>query len=172
MQTNKISSFPDLLHMLPQNTERIAWLNLGGQLVPQKKVQQLINDIKNNTVKNWDAIHATYEAFGRDYEKEKLHHAFASLLEITGIRGEGFTPKIFKQLLEEALVTKAWMFETIYKSRAKDYQNEFRKMIYDTEAEMEEVIGKLEDNAFIKSQQEELDQFRQSVKTIIQNLNA
>ena len=58
------------------------------------------------------------------------------------------------------------MTENIYDSRAKDYQNEFRKMIYDNDAEMENVIGKLEDNVFIHQQKEELQQFKLQLETI------
>jgi hypothetical protein len=36
-------------------------------------------------------------------------------------------------------------------------------MVYDTEAEMEKVIGKLKDNSFILQQQEELKAFRKQV---------
>jgi hypothetical protein len=39
-------------------------------------------------------------------------------------------------------------------------------MIYNNDAEMEAVIGKLEDNAFIKSQQQELEIFCRQVETI------
>ena len=58
------------------------------------------------------------------------------------------------------------MVEKIYDSRSKDYQNEFRKMIYDSEAEMESVIGKLDDNVFIKQQQEELKSFQKQIEAI------
>ena len=69
--------------------------------------------------------------------------------------------------MQEAVTTKEWMTRNIYESRAKDYQNEFRKMVYDTEKEMEKVLGKLKDNAFINQQQEELKQFKKQVLGII-----
>jgi hypothetical protein len=55
----------------------------------------------------------------------------------------------------------------IYESRAKDYRNPFRKMVYETEQEMEKVIGKLNDNSFIQQQQEEAKRFTQQVTAII-----
>ena len=55
----------------------------------------------------------------------------------------------------------------IYESRAKDYRNPFRKMVYDTEAEMEKVIGKLKDNSFIGQQQEELKEYKKQVTELI-----
>ena len=96
-------------------------------------------------------------------------HAFASLLEVARLKPERFSKKVFHQLLRDAISTKEWMTKNIYESRAKDYQNEFRKMVYDNEKEMEKVIGKLKDNAFINQQQEELKQFKKQVLGIIKS---
>jgi hypothetical protein len=40
-------------------------------------------------------------------------------------------------------------------------------MVYDNEQEMEEVVGKLEDNVFIAQVNSELEQLRNSVVSII-----
>ena len=80
------------------------------------------------------------------------------------------TRKYSLQLLQQAVATKEWMVKGIYESRAKDYPNPFRKMVYDTQKEMEKVIGKLKDNAFIQQQQEELVQFKKQVAAIIKDL--
>ena len=80
---------------------------------------------------------------------------------------EKFNKKIFYQLLRDAVTTREWMVKNIYESRAKDYQNKFRKMVYDNDKEMEKVIGKLKDNAFINQQQQELKQFKKQVLDIV-----
>jgi hypothetical protein len=59
------------------------------------------------------------------------------------------------------------MTRNIYESRAKDYQNDFRKMVYNNEKEMEAVVGKLEDNVFINQQQHELTGLRAEVGKVI-----
>ena len=71
------------------------------------------------------------------------------------------------QLLENAVTTKEWICTGIYASRAKDYANPFRTMLYETEQEMEKVVGKLSENGFIKQQQEELNHFSQQVEKLI-----
>jgi hypothetical protein len=171
IQAHSINTFSDLLQSLPQQPVRNEWLNVGGQLVPQYAVHKLLDNIKNGTVKSWDTLHETYVSYGDQYPEQKQHHAFASLLEITGTDATSFTLPLFKQLVQEAIETKVWMFENIYKSRAKDYQSPFRKMMYNTDAELEQVIGKLEDNAFIKSQQQELETFQQQMQHLIQNFS-
>ena len=55
------------------------------------------------------------------------------------------------------------MVERIMQSRAKDYQNEFRTMVYDNQEEMNEVVGKLDENAFIQQQEEEFSVFKSEV---------
>lgn len=172
VQARELSSFSEMLEHLPQQPKRNEWLNLGGQLVPQKDVTEIIEHIKDSTVKSWDALHHTYRAYGKKYHEQKLQHAFASLLEITGIPVSGFTLEAFRQLATEAVETKTWLFENIYKSRAKDYQNDFRKMTYNNDAEMKEVIGSLDDNTFINSQQQELQTFRSAVQNILHSFKA
>lgn len=62
------------------------------------------------------------------------------------------------------------MVKGIYTARAKDYDNPFKKMVYDTNEEMNQVIGKLEDNSFINEQNEALVIFKNLVQNIIQNM--
>ncbi|HVE60920.1 MAG TPA: hypothetical protein VNA26_03825, partial [Chitinophagaceae bacterium] len=63
------------------------------------------------------------------------------------------------------------MVKNIYSSRAKDYQNSFRKMLYDNDKEMEVVLGNLDDNIFILEQKATLKQFKKQVGSIISDFN-
>ena len=90
----------------------------------------------------------------------------ASLLEILSLSPSRFTKKTFLQLLPKVLRTREWITEGISESRARDYQSPFRKMVYDTQEEMENVMGKLSDNSFIREQQEELVAFQKKIKTM------
>jgi hypothetical protein len=49
----------------------------------------------------------------------------------------------------------------------KDYDNPFRKMMYETEAEMESVLGSIDDNNFIKQEQEEANYFIEKVNKMV-----
>ncbi|HMR92234.1 MAG TPA: hypothetical protein PKC69_07960, partial [Chitinophagaceae bacterium] len=59
---------------------------------------------------------------------------------------------------------------SIYQSRQKDYSNPFRKMVYDTGAEMEKVIGPFKDNVFIRQQEEELKKFKKKISSALKAL--
>jgi hypothetical protein len=168
---HKFNSFEALFESLPQEPVRLNWINLGGQLMPENSIATLLSDIKNNDIKTWDEVHQFYRKNGALYTEQKLQHAYASLLEILQLRPGKFTPELFKQLLQETLDTKEWMTQNIYESRAKDYQNEFRKMVYNNEKEMESVVGRLEDNVFINQQKEELEQLNLSINHSIAQFN-
>ena len=165
--TKKIKDFADLKTSLPSSNKRNHWINIGGQLIPEKNIEQLKNNIKANKINSWDQVHQFYITQGKNYENEKLKHAFASLLELWKISASKFTPELFKKLLEESLQTKTAITQNVFESRKKDYTNPFRKMIYNNKSEMDNVLGKIEDNSFIKEQQEGLENMKQQVSQII-----
>jgi len=164
----KISNWQQLQKALPTVIERTAWQNAGGQLVPEKALVSLIRSVRSGKISSWDEVHAFYTIQGSKYKSDKFRHAFASLLEVLHIAPSKFTKKQFLQLLLQAVTTKEWMTTGIYQSRAKDYSNPFRKMVYETEQEMDKVIGKLKDNSFIKQQQEEMADFINRVEELQQ----
>src|SRR6185503_20337330 len=135
-------------------------------LMPQTSLNTLLKNIKTGVVKNWDEVHAFYKKNSQLYKEQKFQHAFASLNEILGIQPREFSKQIFLRLLKQTLDTKEWMVKEIYESRAKDYHNEFRKMVYDSTREMGKVIGSLSDNPFIAQQKKELLQFRENIKKL------
>jgi len=150
---------------------RTEWLNIGGQLIPKKELTKLIRNIHRSKIKSWDEVHDFYKETSSQYCVQKRQHAFASMLEILIIKPANFTRQIFLQLLQQSVATKSWMVKGIYESRAKDYANPFRQMIYESRKEMEKVVGKLKDNTFIRQQQDELAQYKKSVANIMRSLD-
>jgi hypothetical protein len=116
-------------------------------------------------------VHAFYTEKSARYHREKFRHAFASLLELLKLSRSRFTKKLFMHLLQQAVTTREWMVKGIYESRAKDYSNPFRKMVYDTEKEMEKVTGVLKDNSFIKEQLAALSKFKEKINTVLQQFS-
>ena len=171
VEDNKILTFESLVDSLPEETIRLSWANIGGQLMPEPSVSTLLNSIKTGNIQSWEEVHDFYRINGALYKDQKLQHAYASLMEMAKPQSKQLTKDHFKQILDEALATKEWMTENIYTSRAKDYQNYFKKMVYDSEKEMEAVVGKLEDNSFINQQNEELATFRKRVQNLLLNFS-
>jgi len=167
---NRFTDFNELKKSLSAKIERSEWLNIGGQLIQKPEVEKLKRNIKSDKIKSWDDLHNFYRQQGDNYDNDKLNHAYTSLLEILHITPKQFTPALFKQLLQEAISTKEWICKNIYDSRAKDYSSPFRKMVYETNEEMNKVIGRLEDNSFIQDKLKELDEIKKQIKSIITKL--
>ena len=165
------SSFESLKKSLSAKVQRSQWMNVGGQLIPESVVKEFLQQVRSGTIINWEQVHEFYRNQGRLYETHKLHHAYTSLLEILHITPRQFTPALLKELLQQLLVTRSWMVKGIYESRAKDYSNPFRKMVYETNEEMNRVLGKLEDNGFIQDQVAGLDQLKKEVKSVTRKLS-
>lgn len=149
--------------------KRKSWLNVGGQLIPEEEVLLLRKNILKGEISSWQDVHRWYYLQSEKYPQQKCEHAFASLSEIKEM---DIDPQVteLQTLLDEAILMKEEMLSAIYTSRAKDYTNPFRKMMYDSKEEMDIVIGSLEDNGFIKQQKEELEQFRQKVNRLKEQL--
>ncbi len=166
----KINSFEELLAALPAKTKRTEWMNIGGQLIPTEELNFLKERIRSGKIKSWDHVHDFYRQQGEKYTSQKRNHAWASLADITGIQLKKMTRDQFNGLLNAVLATKEWMTKGIYDSRAKDYDNSYRKMVYESIPEMDEVIGKLEDNSFIKQQLADLRIFKKEITAVQKRL--
>jgi hypothetical protein len=169
---NDLKNFAALTRQLPSVPKRSQWINVGGQLIPEEEVEKFRKHVRAGKIKSWDDVHAFYTMQGQAYDADKFEHAFAALLEVLGISVTGFTPEIFKQLLLQSVQTKTWLTDGIYESRAKDYTNPFRTMIFGNKEEMDNVWGKLEDNSFIAMQQTELKDFKKKVSGLIRSLKS
>jgi hypothetical protein len=134
------------------------------------EVQKIKHDIKRKKINSWQNVHDCYRQSDADYSKNKLIHAYTSLLEIENITSKQLTADVFKSLLEKTIVTKTWMSSGIYSSRAKDYENPFRKMAYENKDEMNAVIGKLEDNQFIQNQLADADKYKKTLKALMKKI--
>lgn len=167
---NKFSSFDEFKKSIPIKIERQKWINVGGQLIIAQEIDKLKSDIKRNKIASWNQIHDFYKKCGAVYTKDKLIHAYTSLLEIENITSKQFTKEIFTKLLKKSIDTKTWMGKGIYESRAKDYKNPFRKMVYESNDEMNSVMGRLEDNQFIQDQLAETDKYKKVISDIIKKI--
>lgn len=163
----KFTDFETFKKSLKATVSRSKWLNIGGQLMPEAEVERLKKSIKSGKIKSWDEVHAFYQLQGKNYEQDTLQHAYTGLLELLQISSRQFTPELFKKLLTGMLSTREWMTKGIYNTRAKDYSNPYRKMVYENNEEMLKVIGKIEDNGFVQEQFAELDQLKQKVNALI-----
>ena len=145
--------------------KRNHFTNVGGQLIPDADLQQLIARIHKGSINSWNDVHAFYAEQSAAYPTQKLQHALASFEAISGQKVADLKEADFKVLVAEYLSIKTDLCKRIEASRAKDYSNAFRKMMYNNQAEMDEVIGKLEDNGFILQEKKQLAAEKRRLRT-------
>ena len=150
--------------LIDKGLKREEFENVGSQLIPVSKLDDLLNNLKSGQIDSWDEMHSNYRQLSSDYVQDKLQHSLTSLQEITETDPQNWNAEFWNELFDEALQTKKWICDEIYNSRSKDYHNPFRLMVYESEAEMNEVVGKLEDNSFINLQSSEFENFQSRIK--------
>lgn len=166
IRENDIDSLEVLKAALPAKKNRGNWINVGGQLLPDQELASLRDRIKTGKIRSWDAVHDYYMAQGEKYPQLKLQHALAALSDMTGLNLKRMDNHQFTTLLNGCIATKEWLTKGIYDARAKDYSNPFRKMVYESIGEMNTVLGKLEENSFIKEQVAELKEFKTGIAAL------
>ncbi len=160
LEANADGDLSKALSKISTKISRTQWLNIGGQLITASALKKLKHDIIEGEIKNWDEVHAFYIAEGLKYDALKLEHAFSAYLELKNITAAQLDATMLAKLFDTILATQQKITKNIYSSRQKDYSNPFRKMVYNNSEEMNEVLGKLDDNSFIQQQFKKLDEFK------------
>mgnify|MGYP000896786615 CR=1 FL=1 len=170
IRRHRIGSLEKLIDSLPPRLTIASWVNVGGQLILRSELEKQLRLIRSGRVKSWDDMHGFYAEQAKNYPADKLANALAILKEVFGINIKRISPASLKQLLQHSISIREWMVKGIRDSRAKDYENPFRKMVYQSDTEMEKVIGKLSENSFIKQEQNALKKYKNEVAEVIKKL--
>jgi hypothetical protein len=165
--TQKPASLETLQSSLPSALLLVQWVNVGGQLIREPELQRFLEKIRSGKIREWAQVHQFYIRQGESYAQDKLNHSLAALKQVVGLGLKKAGKTIFKDLLLQSVQTLEWMTEGIYDSRAKDYTNPFRKMVYASPEEMNVIIGPLRENSFIRQERETLKNYRKEVEDII-----
>ena len=142
----------------------LNWVNMGGQLVPEGKVDGLRAAIRTGIINSWEDIHAQYETWWQQYERDKAENAYAVLRLLND--GKNIDSETWNRLLDEGLETRNYIEEQVYVTKIKDYNNFFREITYRNPKERDAVLGKVEDNAFIKIAKQDTLEFNAMVKRV------
>lgn len=116
------------------------WVNVGGQLVAGPDMEQLIADVENGVLGNWDDIHARLnDLWQKRYPSQRLAHAYGVLCELAGV--DKLDEATWQQYLKRHEGILRFIEEKRDESRQKDIDNAYRNMTYWDDAEREAVLG-------------------------------
>lgn len=165
MGANPSAGFAEMQSRLRGRRER-HWANIGGQLIPAADVDRLRGDIGDGKLDSWDQIHQRYDQLWEKYPLEKQKHALATLCALYG--AEDLTGPQWTDALNHAVSIQEIIRDRVYDSRKKDYDNPFRQATFRNTEEMLAAIGTIEENDFVKQVREETEQFKKTVRELIQ----
>lgn len=165
-----LAGFQNIISTLPSKSTASEWMNVGGQLIPRSEINLVTKKVRDGKIKSWEAFHDFYRQQSALYPMQKLTQALNALNSVTGINIKKIDEGTFISLLNAAVATKEWMVKGIYDSRSKDYSNPFRVMPFENQQEMDAVIGKFDDNSFIKQQMEELEKYKRKLEQLMNSL--
>ena len=113
------------------------WHNIGGQLVAEGDLKKLFDDMRDFST--WDEIHERMDELWGGYEEQKRQHAYQVLLDL--LLCDEISDEQWKRLRERYEEICKEMEEQTKTSRAKDFENEFRRMTFESEGEQLAVSG-------------------------------
>lgn len=163
MKRSGAKSIAEVISSL-EGSKRCEWVNLGGQLATAEDVAQLRRRIAGGTLADWSSIHGAYGELARDYPRQKSRYALAALLELHCLTPESLSEAQWGEWMREAAQAALRWAEAVRNSRGKDFEDPFRMMAYQNEAEMRAVLGSVDDDAFIRLMQQDAEGFAQYVE--------
>ncbi len=158
LKKNK-KTFSDLKKLEINNDFSFAWENIGGQLIPEYRLEKIKENIKSEKVNSWNEIHRMYEDAYSQYEEDLSKNAYAVICKIKDIKS--FDKQTWNEFLNDAINIRDYIEAQIFYTKNKDYNNHFRDITYRNNDERNAVIGKVEDNALIQESKEDSKYYKE-----------
>ncbi len=160
----------DDIKKIEENTLYTKWLNVGGQVIPEERVFELLDFIKSGKIVTWQQVHEFYDQCQKNYIEDKARYALYILELLYSIPIKEFTPEVYSDITKDVAVVSMHMLESSISSREKDFKDFFRSITFKNKEEKDAVLGTLEDNSFLKTLKATTDDFNAVLGKLFQNL--
>ena len=155
------------IRTLPLFTE---WENVGGQIIPSEKIRELFASIKTGELNSWAAVHEFYKLCSCAYDQYKVRYALYLLEQLYSRPIEEFSVDLYRNVTDDVSIVAYDIYNASLKSREKDYKDYYRSMVYRSDEEMDNVIGPLEDNSFLRQLRADTEEFTTKIREIFVGL--
>ena len=146
------------------------WYNVGGQIIPAGKIDELFRLIKSHKIESWDEVHAFYDECGESYDDYKAAYSVYILEYLYSSRIENFSKDIFDDILSDVTAVSTEMYKLTLISRMKDYDDDFRMITFRNAREMAAVVGTFNENSFLDELKESTEKFNCEIKAFFGEL--
>jgi hypothetical protein len=147
-----------------------SWLNVGGQVIPEEKIEELFEQIKQQSIVSWDAVHAYYDQCDRAYLSYKTTYAVYLLEQLYSRPIGDFTPAVYADILGDVTAVSDELYQSAFSSREKDYNDFFRTITFRNQDEMAAVFGTINQNEFLQELKPETEEFNRCIRQIFQGI--
>ena len=169
-RNGKESLSPNDIKLISEMPLYSEWVNVGGQIIPRDRLEQLFVLIKQESINTWEEIHSYYDECQAQYENYKVAYALNLLEKLYSRPISEFTKEIYEDIVAGSKITNIKRFDETLISRMKDFDDEFRMQTFNNAREMNAVLGSITDNEFILEMRENTQNFEKSVSNIFDNL--
>lgn len=142
------------------------WLNAGGQLIPEEKVEELFARIKSRVINSWQQVHSYYDECQKNYTDYKARYSVYIIEFLYSKRISEFTAADFEDILQDVAFVALNMLEASISIREKDFTDYFRSITFRNEKEKEAVLGTLSDDEFLKKLKASTEEFTNSLNKL------
>ena len=162
-------SYDDLIEIesIPLYKE---WLNVGGQIIPKEKIDEMFEKIKFGKIVNWQQVHSFYDECQEHYVDYKAAYSLYILELLYSQFLKEFTPHIFYDITQDVAAVSFNMLESSITSRDKDYTDFFRSITFRNKEEQSAVLGTLKDVSFLNELRESTDTFNTNLEKLFRTL--
>ncbi len=155
------------IETIPLFTE---WVNAGGQIIPEQKVQELFGHIVEKSINTWKEVHTFYDDCQKNYIDYKARYALYVFETLYERPLRDFTTEIFADITSDVAYVSMEMLESSIASRSKDYTDFFRSITFRNKDEVEAVLGTMGDNSFLRELREATDDFNTNLERLFKKL--
>ncbi|MBR2106556.1 MAG: DUF4954 family protein, partial [Treponema sp.] len=163
---NSVTFTREMLENVRQLPLYTSWENVGGQIIPSDKVQELFELIRNSKINSWQEVHDFYDECQKNYFMYKVRYSIYLLEQLYSRPIEEFSEDLYRNIIGDVTVIAFDIYTSSVQSREKDYTDYFRTMTYNSLKEMEKVIGPLNDNSFLIELRNQTEDFTTRIKNL------
>jgi hypothetical protein len=154
----------------PLQHRKQTWINCGGQIIEQNDLTELLSRIKSDAqICTWDTVHEQFDKLNKTYGYDKYIHALGCLAALEGVSENLFTIDHLKTALQKVIPVCKKIAELTLQSRLKDYTDHYRTLVYDSNEEMNAVLGEFENDTVITTISEESQNLINSIHSFVGN---
>lgn len=170
---SKKSTFDDLISKIKslyRSKLYVNWWNIGGQIMPEEELYNIIDDIKDNKLQDWDKIHERYNLLWLKYPEQKARYSLYTLEQIKNKKINELQKDDWKKIFEEGIAIIKDILKLSISSREKDFTDPFRKMVYRNNEEMKAVLENIEENPFLNNLKQQTNGMVDILKSFLKAL--